>query len=228
MNMKKYLAIIVMCCAFALALGLAACGGSSSGSAASGSESSASASSSAEDEAKAEYDRAVALFDEGKFFSAKEAFEKSGYQDWEQRAAACVQPMPETGELWHNENMVTDEMILEFAVNEDNADLGRYIAVYSQDKQLAATLFVKGGGTVSTGLPGGNYYIKDAKGTEWYGSDELFGSDGNYETMVFDEIEGDRYLTVLDAGYEWTITINTGSGEGQNVGSEEDEWGSWK
>lgn len=45
--MKKGLAVVLMCCAFALAMGLAACGGSSSGSAASGSASTASASGSA-------------------------------------------------------------------------------------------------------------------------------------------------------------------------------------
>ena len=127
--MKKFLLVLLMCVAFALTVGLAACGGSSSGSAASSASASASASSSAEDAAKAEYDRAVALFDEGKFYSAKAAFEKSGYKDWEQRAAACVQPMPETGELSHDENMRSDKMILVFNVNEENGDMGRYITV---------------------------------------------------------------------------------------------------
>ena len=45
--------------------------------------------------------------------------------------------------------------------------------------------------------------------------------------MVFDEFEDDRYLTALDAGYKWAISINTTSDNGQDVSSEEDAWGSW-
>ena len=53
----------------------------------------------------------------------------------------------------------------------------------------------------------------------------MFGREGRYEYMVFEEIEGDDYLTDLEAGYEWTITINvTESTEGTGVGSEEVDW----
>lgn len=222
--MKKFLLVLLMCVAFALTVGLAACGGSSSGSAASSASASASASSSAEDAAKAEYDRAVALFDEGKFYSAKAAFEKSGYKDWEQRAAACVQPMPETGELSHDENMRSDKMILVFNVNEENGDMGRYITVLTKDNKLVESLFVKGAGTVETGIPGGEYYVKSSSGTEWYGADEQFGPDGLYITMVFNETEGDPNLTTLNEGFRYDITINNVTGEGQGVASEETGW----
>ena len=222
--MKKSLAL-VMSCVLMLTSGLAACGCSSSSSAASGSSSaSTSSSSSAEDAAKAEYDRAVALFDEGKFYSAKAAFEKSAYGDWEQRAAACVQPMPETGELFHDEGMVSDNMILAFDVNAQDENKGVYITVYTKDGKLVESVFVKGPGTVETGIPGGEYYVKDSSGTEWYGEDEQFGPDGYYETMVFDEVEGDPTLRALEEGYQWTITINDSSGNGHGVGSEESTW----
>ena len=222
--MTKFLLVLLMCVAFALTVGLAACGSSSSGSAASSASASASASSSAEDAAKAEYDHAVALFDEGKFYSAKAAFEKSGYKDWEQRAAACVQPMPETGELSHDENMRSDKMILAFNVNEENGDMGRYITVLTKDNKLVESLFVKGAGTVETGIPGGEYYVKSSSGTEWYGADEQFGPDGLYITMVFNEVEGDPNLTTLNEGFRHDITINNVTGEGQGVASEETGW----
>ena len=232
--MKKSIVTIASAAVLTAMLCLAGCSGSSSssavsasGSSASASSASASASSSAQDQAKAEYDRASALFAEGKYYSAKEAFENSSYGDWKERAEACVQPMPETGEIWHDENMTSDQMRLDFDVNETNENVGRYIAVYTEDKELVETVFVKGTGTVETWLPGGNYYVKDASGTEWYGETELFGRDGEYETMVFDEVDGDRYLTVLEEGYAWAITINTATGEGQGVGSEQNEWGSW-
>lgn len=230
--MRKSLVIVLSCCAFVLMLGLAACGGSSSSASASStsasadSSASASASSSSDDSAKAEYDRACALYDEGKYYSAKEAFEKSAYDDWEKRVAACVQPMPETGELFHDPDMTSDNMILNFIVNEDDSDKGTYISVYTKDKKLAETLFVKGGGTVETRLPGGEYYVKDSSGTEWYGEDEQFGPNGHYESMVFNTVEGDPNLTALEEGYQWDITINATSDTAQTVGSEEGSWDS--
>lgn len=205
-------------------LGLAACGGSSSSTSTSASSASASASPSSDDSAKAEYDRACALYDEGKYYSAKQAFEQSAYGDWEQRAAECVQPMPETGELFHDPNMTSDSMILNFVVNEEDASKGTYISVYTKDNKLVETVFIKGGGTVETWLPGGEYYIKDSTGTEWYGEDEQFGPNGYYESMVFNEVEGDPYLTALTEGYQWDITINATSDAGQGVGSEEGSW----
>ena len=226
--MKKSLAIVVMSCMLVLALGLAACGGSSSSNAASGSSSASastsSSSSTAEDTAKAEYDRAVALFDEDKFYSAKAAFEKSAYEDWEQRAAACVQPMPETGELFHDEGMRSDKMILAFDVNAQDENRGMCITVYTKDGKLVESVFVKGSGTVETGIPGGEYYVKDSSGTEWYGTDEQFGPDGHYENMMFNEVEGDSHITVLEEGYRYDITINSATSDGQSVASEESSW----
>ena len=181
----------------------------------------------APDPGEAEYQEACAPFDAGKYYSAKVAFENSGYDDWEKRAAECVQTMPATGELWHNESMKSDAMYLNLTVSSEDSNVGRYFAIYTDKKELAATIFIKGEGTVQTHLPGGNYYIKDASGTEWYGDIELFGADGHYENMVFDEVDGDRYLTVLDEGYEWSITVNTSSSEGQGVGSEETDWEDW-
>ena len=227
------LAVAVTLCVSCM-LELAACGGSSSSSAASGSSSASasasasastsSSSSSTEDAAKAEYDRAVALFDEGKFYSAKAAFEKSAYGDWEQRAAACAQPMPETGELFHDEGMTSGKMILAFNVNSQDENRGMYITVYTKDGKLVESVFVKGSGTVETGIPGGEYYVKDSSGIEWYGTDEQFGPDGYYENMVFNEVEGDSHLTVLEEGYRHDITINSATSDGQSVASEESSW----
>ncbi len=173
---------------------------------------------------EAEYERACTLFEEGRYYSARAAFENSGYGDWEERAAACVQPMPGTGVISRAENMASDEMELVFVVNAADESVGRFISVYTEDHVLAAELFILGSGSAEVGLPGGRYYVKDASGTEWYGADEQFGPDGYYENMVFDEVEGDRYLTVLDAGYVWTITINTSTTAGQGVGSERTGW----
>ncbi len=226
--MRKTLATILSCCTLALTLGLVACSGdspSSSGTEAFGSAESDPNSPSSDKAAKAEYDRAGALYEQGKYYSAKEAYEKSEYGDWEQRAAECAQPMPETGELFHDPNMTSNNMILNFIVNDDGAGTGTYISVYTKDNTLVETVFIKGGGSVETRLPGGEYYVKDSTGTEWYGEDEQFGPDGHYESMVFNSVEGDPCLVVLEEGYQWDIIINDADSSGRSVESQEESWG---
>ena len=180
-----------------------------------------------EDLAEAEYNEACALFDEGKYYSAKKAFEHSQYDDWEQRAAACVQPAPETGEIWHDENMYSDNMCLIFTVDEEEDDVCQYIAVYTKNRELVESLFIRGTGSVETWIPSGEYYVRNATGTDWYGEQELFGDEGAYEKMVFNVVEDDRYLTVLEPDYQYEITINASQNVGQGVESEETDWDSW-
>ena len=175
-----------------------------------------------------DYLRGCALYAQGRYYSAKEAFEYSQYKDYQERAAACVQPWPGNGELWHNSSYYSQSMYLSFQINSYDESIGRYFKVFAEDGTLAACLFITGSGTVSTSLPGGIYKIMDATGDTWYGTSEAFGPDGYYEYMVFDEVEGDRYLTILDAGYEWTISVNvTENTGGTGVGSESFDWDSW-
>ena len=203
--MRKFLVIVTACIALVLMAGLVACGSS-------------------KDQARTEYQQARALFDEGKYYSAKTAFEECEYADWDERAAACVQPMPRNGELFHDENMISDKMKLSFEVEDYRESVGRYITVYTKDKTLVEAVFIQGSGRVSTKLPGGEYYIKCATGTEWYGPDEQFGPDGHYETCVFDEAEGDRNLVELTEGYEWEITFYYIDGRTGGISTEENSW----
>ena len=78
---------------------------------------------------------------------------------------------------------------------------------------------------METRLPGGEYYVKDSTGTEWYGEDEQFGPDGHYESMVFNSVEGDPCLVVLEEGYQWDIIINDADSSGRSVESQEESWG---
>ena len=224
--MRRVIVTALLVCTLTAVLGLAGCGGTSTP--ANENQNSPAASENTQDLAQVKYKEAEDLFKAGKYYSAKVAFEESEYDDWEARAAECVQQMPETGEIWHAEGMESDEMALEFIVNSADEETGYYIAVYTDEHELASTVFVKGTGSIDVWLPGGNYYVKDAFGSEWYGEEEMFGPDGHYEDMIFDEVEGDKYLTALEAGYRWTITINAAEENGQGVDSEETEWGSWK
>jgi len=148
--------------------------------------------------------------------------------DAEDMAQKCIRPWPKNGELWHNQDLRSNEVWLSFSVNQADDSMGRYFMVYTEENVLAATLFIHGSGKVTTKLPGGRYRIREAQGTEWYGTKETFGREGHYEFMVFNEFEGDDDLTDVPAGYETTITINASeSTEGTGVGSEETDWDSW-
>ena len=177
------------------------------------------------------YREGLELKKEGKFYSAREAFRRSRMADAQDMAQKCAQVFPKTGELWHNKNFKSSEMYLLFSVEQADPSTGMYINVYSENNELASTLFIRGVGKARTKLPGGRYRIRDATGTEWFGEKETFGQEGHYELMTFREIEGDEYLTDLEKGYEWTISINivsqAGTAGSTGVGQEETDWNSW-
>ena len=165
---------------------------------------------------------------EEKYYSAREAFLASSTEQAAILAESCILPWPETGELWHSESFVSDDMILEFKVVQEDPDTGMYFMVFAENGELASTLFVLGEGTVSANLPGGRYRIQDASGTAWYGEKEVFGKDGFYERMIFEEFEGDDYLTDLEAGYLWTISINVSPDDiSTGVDADETDWDTW-
>ena len=175
------------------------------------------------------YMKGCVYFQTEHYYKALEAFADSHYGDYEERMAACEQPWPESGELWHNSEVYGQDMYLDFQVNSYDESEGMCFEVYTEDGVLASVLFQTGTGMVTTKLPGGNYRIKDATGETWYGRKDAFGRDGHYEYMSFDEIDSDEYLTQLDSGYEYTITINVqeGTPDGTGVGSVNSDWESW-
>lgn len=174
------------------------------------------------------YLQGCAQYVAGNYYRAKEAFEESQYKDYQARAEACVQPWPGNGELWHNSSVYGSDMHLTFQVNSYDESEGMCFEVYTEDGTKAAVLFLTGSGSVTTMLPGGNYRIKDATGTTWYGLNDAFGRYGSYEYMSFYEFE-DEYLTALDSGYEWTITVNVteGNPDAAGVGSVNTDWDTW-
>ena len=164
-----------------------------------------------------------------RYYSARGAFSTSHMADAEDMAEKCVQNLPKTAELWHNQEMKSNEMRLLFRVEAAEPSTGRYFMVYTEEGELASTLFIRGSGAARTNLPGGRYRIRDAWGTEWYGTKETFGREGSYEYMVFNEFEEDEYLTDLAEGYEWTISINVSesAANAADVGGDDTDWESW-
>ena len=174
------------------------------------------------DDGEFDYMLACACEGQGKFYTAKQLFEQSGWGDWEERAAACVQPWPKTGRLYKNPNVggSATELIVKFNTDPDTAML---VKIYTEDDVLARTLFIGGTGQASTKLPAGTYVIKDGRGHDWYGEAEAFGDDGSYEIMTFGD--GEQTVT-LKANYSTTITVNVqeDNPDADSVGSDWEDW----
>jgi len=90
-----------------------------------------------------------------------------------------------------------NECIARFVVNASQYD-NYYIKLEdTATKQIALTLFVRAGSTTEVKVPVGNYIVKYASGTKWYGTDHLFGPNTSYNKAdtIFDFfIEGNQIV----------------------------------
>lgn len=164
-----------------------------------------------------DYMRASALFRNGRYLQAMEAFRSCDYGDASERAEACSQPMPKTGALYRNKDVKGGNTTLCVKVNE-NAGKGELVKVYDADDVLVSVLFINGAGKANCNIPAGSYRIKAGVGDKWYGLEDSFGPDGYYEVMRFNGY--DEYVR-FDSGYMYTITINVKPNEskGDGIGS---------
>ena len=156
------------------------------------------------------YDKAMALYNEEKYFSARQSFLMSGYGDSEEWAEKCIRDWPATGEVWHDRSQWLQDMELTIVVNQPD-DAGMLIRIY-KDNAPVSYLFLAGSDSVTVRLPGNGYYeIRDGVGYNWYGIKEAFGSEGAYETMTFDENGTERVY--LQSYYAYTLSINIKASE---------------
>ncbi len=139
------------------------------------------------EESELDYLRACSLAMQKKFYSAKRAFEYSGFGNWEERAAACVQPWP-SGVLYTNPSAGggTAQLIIEYSAGGGEAML---VKVYNDDGDLVRILFTGTAGTVATSLDDGSYMLEIEVGTDWYGEEEGFGDDASYTDSTYIELE---------------------------------------
>lgn len=163
-----------------------------------------------------QYSIGGAYYQMGKYYDAQRQFLLSEYADYKDRAESCVQSMPSTGVLWKNSSMGNGTQLTIQVNNADGEHM--FVKIYAPNKVLAATLFINGSSKATVNLPGGTYTIKTGTGDVWFGPEDAFGDDGNYETMTF---ENGSSSTKLDAGYAYALTINVveSDPEGEGVGS---------
>lgn len=165
---------------------------------------------------------AMALYEDERFYSARQAFIESGYGTWEVMAENCIQPWPTPGEVWRDRSQWLQDMELTIQVDQPEGT-AMFIRII-KDKAPVSYLFISGSETVTVRLPGNGYYaIHDGIGETWYGVKEAFGPEGSYESMTFDE-EGTETV-FLKSNHAYTLSINlTTPAEGDTVYSESEDW----
>ena len=167
-----------------------------------------------------EYLRGCALAGVGKYYSAKEAFENSDYEGSEEKAAACAQELPDSGEIWRNPNIPGSDCALTFTVYGPDDSSGMCFQMFNMEDELVSAVFVRGSSSATAHVPAGTYHIRDGSGSEWYGRQEMFGPSGSYEYLTFSEDPDTEYDAVLDYGtYELSINVSEIAEDATSVGS---------
>ncbi|MGL4607843.1 MAG: zinc-ribbon domain-containing protein [Eubacteriaceae bacterium] len=163
------------------------------------------------------YDKGKAAYDAGEFYTAYSYLTSaSDFKDANQLAETCRQPYPGINEIYRNPSFGGGVGLI-IQTNPSNPQPS-YIKVYTEDNTLVSCVFINSGGRAGISLPGGNYRIKVATGEDWYGEKEMFGDEGSYSVLLFDN--GNEIASLNSAGdYELVL----GGVQGGNVGSQHED-----
>ena len=171
------------------------------------------------------YEQAEALLAENHYYDAYKLFNSissasyEGMSDPGERAQACVQPFPEAGVVYRADGY--GEETTELVIESDNAYENSYYKIYDGNT-LALTVAVPAGGSATFRFPSGTYRINESYGSQWFGTDDMFGDDGAYFTCTFGG--EDSFTFEYGNGY---IMSSAGEGGGTSVGNHSTDRGSF-
>ncbi len=157
-----------------------------------------------------DYAKAEKAYGEGNFYTAYLGFIKLRYfSDSADRAAACIQPNPASGQIYRNPSYSkkTCPLTLKTAKNM----LPMFIKIY-KGGTLISSVFIAPGKKVTVKLPAGTYIIKGADGENWFGPNEAFGDDAYYG------IVSEKYA--MKSGWVYSIAFSAESKRGSSESSD--------
>ncbi len=155
----------------------------------------------------------------GDFYGAYLQFMALGdFSDAAERALACIQPNPENGELYRNPDYAKKSCAIN--IKNGSTDSSVYLKIYTSDDVLVSTVFIGAGQKAKVKLPSGSYRFKRAVGNNWFGETDMFGNEGYYEVLLFDNGSD---VTKLSSSYIYTLSFAVEDGgniSGEQVGAE--------
>lgn len=156
-----------------------------------------------------DYADAAQLLAQGKHYEAFVAYDALGdFLDSAALKLSCVMETPKSGTVYRNSNYEDAEVTIRIH-NQSFRDA--YLKIYDGDI-LVASVFIRSEDMAVVSFKSGNYSMNKAMGLHWFGEDDLFGDDGYYAKVLFDEQDADHYQ--FDAGSEGTLTIAAGGDAG--------------
>lgn len=117
-------------------------------------------------------------------------------------------PVPDVIETYHNPAYVNSES--RFIFTNIALEQTFYIKVYC-GSDLVSCFLLPAGANVSIYVPAGAYSLKQSHGEHWFGDNDLFGNDGYYYDLTFENQPDPRYV-VLWANYYCSIYVDTSDG----------------
>jgi tetratricopeptide (TPR) repeat protein len=147
-------------------------------------------------------------FNAGDRYAAYQDFEALGsYKDSSDRMQQCTTEFPATGELYHNDGYRSSSSAI--VIDATSSSYTSYYKIYSGG-DLVSTIFLNVGGSCTIEVPPGDYTLKEASGTTWFGEDVMFGDEGYYELLLFD---GNNDYFTLEYNVKVTITLSVLNGD---------------
>lgn len=171
---------------------------------------------------KEDYAAAQQQYEAGYYYDAYKGFGALGtFEDSAERQSACVQPFPDTGEVYRNADYSGGSLYLNIVPPSEDGSRN-YIKIYTADDVLVSCVAIGAGSQGRVSLPAGTYRIKNAYGYgDWFGEKDLFGDEGYY--LVLKNNSNATQLFEMESGYEYTLNLRTGRKGGDPVGSEKED-----
>lgn len=146
------------------------------------------------------------------FYNAYVLFQEAGnIGDAAAMAEKCILPAPSTGTILEGDAYSSGSVDLKIIAP---AGEDCYVKVY-KDGVLSYTAYIRGGEDYTKSLSSGTYSINVGYGQgRWFGPDDMFGDEGNYEKLLLGE---DSYESYMESNMIYTLTLKVGT-EG-NVGN---------
>ena len=155
-----------------------------------------------------DYEAAKIAYEQGKYYTAYTLYSAMpNYSDSADMAQKCIQTTPKTGQTYRNDAYKSKSCPITIKTPDDG--LHSYLKFYSENGDLVCCMFIASGKSTRVSLPAGNYQIKEATGTNWFGEEEMFGLEGaSYYALTF----GDGAITTtLERNYIYTLTLRNAS-----------------